>query len=223
MPTPKTNIEGWEEILKNPPKPFKQWFDEERRFLKKHIKKNDLVLDVGCGDGRTLKDLIPITTRLVGIDHNPKAVRLARKNLKNNARILLADGKEIPFPRDTFDAVICIGTVANFGKTKIKILKEMKRVCKSGKKILISVYSDEALDERLKLYRTIRADIKEIKNDGTITFDEKDVVDVISEQFSKKQLILFAKKNRIECDQNQENQKKNRLFVRIHQSGLAMK
>ena len=118
---------------------------------------------------------------------------------------------------------ICIGTFANFGKTKIKILKEMKRVCKSGKKILISVYSDEALDERLKLYRTIRADIKEIKNDGTITFDEKDVVDVISEQFSKKQLILFAKKNRIECDQNQENQKKNRLFVRIHQSGLAMK
>ena len=72
--------------------------------------------------------------------------------------------------------------------------EEMKRVLKKSGKIIISVFSEDAFEERVKVYKASGAKIKEIK-DGTVIFDES-LDDNISEQFTKKQLEdIFSKAN----------------------------
>ena len=66
----------------------------------------------------------------------------------------------------------------------------MRRVLKDEGKIIISVYSNEALKERLALYKKLNFKIKRIEtNKGIVTciFDDFNT-EGISEQFSEKQL-----------------------------------
>lgn len=194
----KKNIVGWEEVVKNNPPAYKKWFEDERKFLIKNIKKNAKVLEVGCGDGRSLKDISKITTDLTGIDNDETAVKDAKRNLKNikTAKILLAEGKKIPFKDKTFDAVLCMSTFANLHKDKYIILSEMKRVLKDSGKIFISVYSEDALEERLKAYKQADLSIKKILLNGTVIFDDFGI-NGFSEQFSRSELKEIFKKAKL--------------------------
>ena len=93
---------------------------------------------------------------------------------------------------------MCMTTFANFGDKKFIVLEEMKRVLKKSGKIIISVFSEDAFEERMKVYNASGIKIKEI-NQGNVVFDET-VGDNISEQFSRKQLsdIFFRKNLRVE-------------------------
>lgn len=186
----------WERFIKNLPKSYKEWFKEEKKYLMKNITKNSKVLDVGCGEGRSLNDILPKTKKLTGIDYDPSTVKVARDEFKDypTIKIFKANAKKLPFKNNYFDYVICMTSFANFGKDKYKILKEMKRVLKRDGDIIISVFSEDAFKERMKVYKKTKAQIKEIKG-TTVIFDES-LRDCISEQFSKKELIeIFYKVN----------------------------
>lgn len=197
----KRNIVGWEEALKNQPDSYKKWFAEERKYIIKSIKKNSKVLEVGCGDGRSIKDVLEVTKDVTGIDNDETAIEHSKENLKNysSVKLILGDGKNLPFQDEIFDYVTCIGTFANLGDDKYQILSEMKRILKKNGKIIISVYSDKAIEERLKLYRKLKFKMKEIRNNGTIIFDDP-TKEGISEQFSKEQLKGIAKKSDLKVE-----------------------
>ncbi len=194
------NIVGWEEILKNLPKSYKKWFAEEKKFFRKYIKKDSNVLEIGCGNGRSLIDILKITKNITGIDNDKLAVEHTKNNLKNilQSKIILADGKNLPFEDESFDFVTCIGTFANLGKDKYAILSEMKRVLKYHGDIIISVYSEKAFPERIKIYRKNKFNIKEVKKDGTVIFKGKK--DIISEQFSKEDLADIFNKAKLKIN-----------------------
>jgi len=190
------NIDFWEKLLKNMPNSYRRWFEEEKKYLQKHITKNARVLEVGCGDGRSIKDILDITTDIVGIDHDEKAVADAKNNFKDykSIKILKANAENLPLENKEFDFVICMTTFANFADSKQKVLSEMKRVLKDDGFIIISVFSEDAFEERMKMYNKLNAPIKEIKG-TTVIFDEE-IGDNISEQFSKEQLLdIFSKAN----------------------------
>lgn len=190
----KTNMDYWDFVLRNLPESYRKWFLEERKYLIKNITKDSKVLEVGCGDGRSLKDIINITKNLTGIDHDNKAIADAKNNFSSYStiKIIKADATRLPFENEEFDFAICMTTFANFGNKKFIILKEMKRVLKKSGKIIISVFSEDALEERMKVYKATGVKIKEIK-DGKIVFDES-LGDNIPEQFSEKQLReIFTK------------------------------
>jgi len=190
------NIDFWEKLLKNMPNSYRRWFEEERKYLLKHITKNAKVLEVGCGDGRSIKDILDITTNIVGIDHDEKAVADAKNNFKDykTIRILKAKAENLPFENKEFDFVICMTTFANFADSKQKVLSEMKRVLKDDGFIIISVFSEDAFEERMKMYKKLNAPIKEIK--GTMVIFNEEIGDNVSEQFSKEQLVgIFSKAN----------------------------
>lgn len=192
----KTNINYWENLLKNLPESYKKWFKEEKKYLQKTITSNAKVLEVGCGNGRSIFDVLSKTKNIVGIDHNDKAVADATDNFYgySSVKIFKADATQLPFNNEEFDFVICMTTFANFADKKFKILEEMKRVLKKSGKIIISVFSENALDERMKVYKKLGAKIKEIK-DGTVIFDNI-FDDNISEQFTKEQLKdIFSRVN----------------------------
>jgi ubiquinone/menaquinone biosynthesis C-methylase UbiE len=196
-----TNIEYWDEIVKNQPESYKKWFGEEKKYLQKKIIKDSKVLDVGCGNGRSIFDILSITKNVIGIDHDKKAVITAKENFIKypTVKILRADAKAMPFDDKTFDFVICMGTFANFADDKIPIIKEMKRVLKKDGKIIISVFSEDAFDERMKLYKSLGVKIKEIKG-TTFIFDES-LGDNVSEQFSEQELRDIFLKAQLNIDE----------------------
>ena len=193
----KTNIDYWENLLKNLPESYKIWFREEKKYLQKIITPDAKVLEVGCGNGRSIFDILSKTKNIVGIDHDDKVVTDAKNNFSKYSsiiKILKADAIQLPFNNEEFDFVICMTTFANFADKKFRVIEEMKRVLKEFGKIIISVFSEDALDERMKVYKSSGVKIKEIKN-GTVIFDDI-IDDNVSEQFTKEQLEeIFSRAN----------------------------
>lgn len=184
----KTNTDYWEYILKNLPNSYHKWFEEEKKYLQKIITPNASVLEVGCGDGRSILDMLPVTKNVIGIDHDDKAITDAKDHFSGypTIKIFKADATKLPFENNEFDFVVCMTTFANFADKKFIVLAEMKRVLKNSGKIIVSVFSEDALEERIKVYKASGITIKTIEN-GKVIFDES-VGDNISEQFSKEQL-----------------------------------
>ena len=192
----KRNIDYWENLLINLPKSYKKLFEKEKKYLQKIITKDASVLDVGCGNGRSIFDILPKTKNVTGIDHDNKAVADAKNNFSkySSIKIIKADAAQLPFDSEEFDFVICMITFANFADKKFKALEEMRSVLKDSGKIIISVFSENALEERMRVYKTSGVKIKEVKN-GTVIFDES-LGDSISEQFTKEQLEnIFSRSN----------------------------
>ncbi len=183
----KTNADYWQDyVLNDIPESYRLLFQEEQKYLVKHIKKGSKVLEVACGDGRSIKEILSITNNITGIDHDDNAVSGAKKKFPN-VKIINADASNMPFPDQEFDYVTCMISFMNFADKKYEILKEKKRVLKEGGSIILSIFSEDAFEERMKVYKGCGVKIKEIKG-TTVVFDE-DLGDNISEQFSKEQLV----------------------------------
>ena len=199
MKSKDNNIDLWERVLNNPPESYKSWFKDEKLFLHKYITKNSKVLEVGCGDGRSIKDILDITLNITGIDYDQKAVDDAVKNFQNysNIKFSKAEATNLPFKDKEFDFVLCLTTFANFADNKYKAIEEMKRTLKDNGKIIISVFSEDAFEERMKVYIKVNAKIKEIINNKKVIFEEN----VISEQFSKSELIKIFDKSKLKVNE----------------------
>ena len=171
---------------------IKEWFQKEIAYLKKNIKQNSKILDIGCGFGRHIEILADFSKEVIGIDNNSDMIKKAKNRLSNfkNVKLFVQDAQKLDFEDDYFDYVICMtNTFGDFPEIKENVLKGMKRVCKKDGKIIISVYNDKALEIRKKDYEKVGLHITEIK-EGIIYTEEG----LISEQFSKPQLKeLFDK------------------------------
>ncbi len=185
----KPFFETW---LKQAHPRIKEWFQKEIDYLRKNIKPNSKILDVGCGFGRHIEIIADFSKEVVGIDKNRDMIKKAKQKLSNfkNVKFLVMDAQKLDFKDNYFDYVICMtNTFGNFLEIKEDVLKEIKRVCKKDGKIIISVYNNKAIDVRKLDYEKVGLHITKIKN-GVIYTKEG----LISEQFSKPQLKeLFDK------------------------------
>jgi ubiquinone/menaquinone biosynthesis C-methylase UbiE len=90
-------------------------------------------LDVGCGTGQLLADIrdrFP-TTNLHGLDLCVGMVRSARALLGPGAELIQGESQSLPFPDNSFDAVVCTHCFHHFSG-QLKSLKEVARVLRSG-------------------------------------------------------------------------------------------
>jgi len=183
---PKSILEYWQDYIKNADPLIRDWLKKENAYLKKNIKKDTVVLDVGCGFGRNIEAIAKIAKKIVGIDNNRPLCKEITKKLSRfkNVEFFCEGAKKMSFDDSTFDFVICMGnTFGDFAKDKLKILREMKRVAKKGGRIIIGVYSEKALKVRLKEYKRIGINVKKIRN-GTVYTDNH----LILEQFNKEKI-----------------------------------
>ena len=109
-------------------------------WVKKHLgqlEPNSLVYDIGCGNGRNMD--YPYLT-FVGIDSCLSFCKICRKKSMN---VIHADMKSIPVKSYSADAIICIAAFHHIKtvEERIETLKEFKRIIKSDKNIIISVWS----------------------------------------------------------------------------------
>lgn len=162
------------------------WHKKENEFLKKIIKKNSAVLDIGCGFGRHIKILAEFCRKVFGVDNNKTMLEKAKENLAgiNNTEVYLENAQKLHFDNNFFDYIVCMtNTFGTFLENKTRILKEIKRVLKKNGKIIISVYSEKATDIRIESYKRVGIHIEKVKN-GKVYFKDGH----ITEEFSKEQL-----------------------------------
>lgn len=107
------------------------------------IAKSDIILDVGCGGGRTISKLAAMAAdgQVYGIDHSTASVAFAR----NMNRALIESGhvgieeasvSQLPFPDETFDVVTAVET--HFWWQDLPAgMSEIFRVLKPGGRLVI--------------------------------------------------------------------------------------
>lgn len=75
--------------------------------------KTGRILDLGCSEGRSTKEIQIIypNCRVIGIDRFEERIEKARKNAPD-CEFLIADAyKELPFPANSFEAVFCMNNL----------------------------------------------------------------------------------------------------------------
>lgn len=89
----------------------------------------DRVLDVGCGKGFLVKDLMLecLGLEVFGLDISLYAIKNAPNDI--TGRLHLGTGEKLPFPDNSFDCVISLNTIHNFNRNgAVKAMQEIQRL-----------------------------------------------------------------------------------------------
>ena len=94
-------------------------------------------LEVGIGTGKNIS-YYPDEVMLTGIDFSERMIEIAKKKAKNknNVWLQVMNVEDMQFEDDMFDTVVTSCVYCSV-PDPVKGLKEMKRVCKPGGKILM--------------------------------------------------------------------------------------
>ncbi|MCS7106382.1 MAG: methyltransferase domain-containing protein [Candidatus Aenigmarchaeota archaeon] len=98
------------------------------------------VLDAGCGTGRITVKLLEKGAKVFGIDISEKMLERARvkaKKFKKRCELKLASVYKIPYPKNSFDMVVCNLVTSHLQNLK-KAIAEMARVLKPKGFLIIS-------------------------------------------------------------------------------------
>ncbi|UTW51646.1 class I SAM-dependent methyltransferase [bacterium SCSIO 12827] len=91
------------------------------------LKPGDRVLDVGCAKGFLVKDLVAEGIDAYGIDISKYALMHCEPEVVGRLQIGSCD--DLPFPDDSFDAVLAINTIHNLDRDGcIRAVKEIERL-----------------------------------------------------------------------------------------------
>lgn len=106
--------------------------EEERIFLESIIGDKKILLDLGCGTGRTMKLLSTSTREIVGIDISVKMVELAQKF---SLSVVQGSALALPFAQCSFDAIYSIHMGFGYCTSRSemrRLASELFRVLKQG-------------------------------------------------------------------------------------------
>ena len=115
-----------------------------------NLTKNSSVLDIGCGKGFMLHDLVEALPgiKVSGIDISEYAISNCIETMKPFLQV--ADARLLPFPDNSFDVVISITTLHNLDEDDFKIsIQEIERVSKKHSFITLDAYRNE--EERIAM------------------------------------------------------------------------
>ncbi len=165
------------------PREIEEYLERETGYLRNIVKSGESVVDIGCGTGRVLWGLQDIAGMRIGVDFSERHVDVTRKVLKDTG-IFLANAKNMNFRDNLFDCVLCVyNTFGNLGDDKVSVLREMQRIVKPDGRIILSVYSDNALDTQLRFYKMLGLNVEKM-DDYAVYLSEG----LISERFSEEML-----------------------------------
>ena len=120
------------------------------------IKEEGIILDIGCGGGRTVNRLANLSKngKVYGIDYSLDCVSWAsefNKELIDEGRVCISNAsvEKLPFDDEKFDIITAVETIY-FWPDFLKNIKEVLRVLKPKGKFLVinEVYLSEKFKER---------------------------------------------------------------------------
>lgn len=92
------------------------------------------VLDVGCGPGIMVKELVGIGYEFWGVDASPGMIEQCHKNFGQTKRTHFStgDATALKFPDGFFDLVICMGVIDRIERYELAIKEMLRSIKKDG-------------------------------------------------------------------------------------------
>lgn len=108
------------------------------------------VLDFGCGCGRLARMFKNHPYDLFGCDVDKRHVDWVDKNLKYMKVKHSSVRPPLPYPNDSFDAIISISVFTHLNEaSQDQFLAELHRVCRPGARLFLTVHGKRALERAL--------------------------------------------------------------------------
>lgn len=146
------------------------------------------ILDVGCGTGHYMQEILKRNHRVVGTDIAFGMLTKARQKLNiynNKSSLINANIENLPFENESFDAILCIGVIEYLPDLQ-NALKELNRLVKNEGIVIISAPNLYSLKFILDPYYIVRGieyilkkmglnikKKKQVKNDVSMNHDFK--------------------------------------------------
>jgi SAM-dependent methyltransferase len=109
-----------------------------RGVLQRHLPKDGLILDAGCGTAKWPIYLRSAGYRCVGVEISPDAWRMARE-MDEGLPLVGADTRRMPLRTASIDAVLSLGVVEHDEAGPLENLRELRRVLKPGRLLVLAV------------------------------------------------------------------------------------
>jgi ubiquinone/menaquinone biosynthesis C-methylase UbiE len=137
------------------PSRIQQYLEAEIDHVLSKIHLPDHVLELGCGYGRVVKQLIGKAKRIVGIDTSFKSLQYAVEYVgeSDTCEFYQMNAIKLEFENQEFDIVFCIQNgISAFGVDQRELLREAVRVTRRGGIVLFSSYSAKIWEARLEWF-----------------------------------------------------------------------
>lgn len=174
--------------------------------LLRQIRPGWRVLDLGCGNGFALPEVIRRGGKYVGLDYSKNLLALARKKYaaeikKGKAKFVLSEATKLPFKDSSFDFVFSFAVAHHLPseEARLKFFKEIFRVLEKGGRAEVDVWNlfSQPFVKRMK--------VKERIAERPAGFGPRDlyipwkatagkIVQRYFHIFTKKEIIALAKK-----------------------------
>jgi SAM-dependent methyltransferase len=143
------------------------WTKDIRRYLFEHagLKQATRVLEVGCGTGAILADLVTPAT-VCGLDLDPARVSEARTRVPL-AKLMCGDALALPFPGGVFEITFCHFLLL-WVRDPLQALREMRRVTRPGGAVLALAEPDycSRVDKPAALVQLGRLQTESLRQQG---------------------------------------------------------
>lgn len=134
------------------PSRVRRYLEAEVSFVVGHLGPGDIVLDLGCGYGRTLGAFGAASRVVVGADSSFASLQAAREITISGKvpHLVCTDAAELALAAACFDRVVCIQNgISAFHVDPRMLVSEALRVLRPGGTALFSTYSGRFWDDRL--------------------------------------------------------------------------
>ena len=106
------------------------------------FREGDRVLEVGCGNGKTVLALSKRGFRVTGVDFSETAIGMCRDTMPSAGEFVCASVTELPFEDSSFDGAVAFHVLEHLTADEMKeAVRELSRVLVPGSHLLLKCFA----------------------------------------------------------------------------------
>ncbi len=133
---------------------WKKAYEKPLEYFQDNLNEKDIVLDIGCGDGRLTALIAGRVKNVIAVDHQKFPLEMAGVICKHlgidNIRFEQKDARNLGYKSESFDKVTCFDVIEHLPKEDSeKMIKEITRVLKKDGWLFLTTPNRKELRARI--------------------------------------------------------------------------